>query len=62
MRQVELLFPDVQSMAEFILSQRVSKIETDTANCYLRGLLTDDLIAIAETEYGASVLYMKLVE
>lgn len=62
MRQVELVFPDVQSMAEFILSQRVSRVETDTENCYLKGLLTDDLISIAETEFGASVLYMRLIE
>jgi hypothetical protein len=62
MRQVELVFPDAQTMAEFILAQRVSKIETDTENCYLRGLLTDDLVSIAETEYGAGVLYMRLVE
>jgi hypothetical protein len=62
MRQIELVFPDVESMAEFILSQRVSKIETDTTNCYIKGLLTDDLIRIAETEYGATILFMRLVE
>jgi hypothetical protein len=62
MKQVELVFPEVTTMAEFILEQKLSKVEFDTEHCNLKGLLTDDLIKIAETEYGATVLFIRLAQ
>jgi len=49
-------------MIKFILSQRIAHIETDIENCYLKGVLTDDLVAIAETKYSATILFMSLTQ
>jgi len=61
-KQVELVFPNEVNMARFILSQRIAHIETDIENCYLKGVLTDDLVAIAETKYNATILFMSLTQ
>jgi hypothetical protein len=62
MKQVELVFPNEVSMTRFILSQRIAHVETDIENCYLKAVLTDDLVAIAEAKYSATILFMSLTQ
>jgi hypothetical protein len=53
MRQVVLYFPNNTSLAEFILSQRVSGVEAKSSDASLRGRLTHQQIMAACTTYGA---------
>jgi hypothetical protein len=60
MKQVVLYFPNNTSLAEFILSQRVSGVETKASDASLRGRLTHQQIMTACSSYGA-VLESKLI-
>lgn len=51
MKQVTLYFPDSSSLTEFLLVQRLSKVETSGFS--LAGPLSDQQILIACTQYGA---------
>ena len=62
MKQAILLFPDVGSMAEFVLKNRLSNIETDYTQCTIRGIFTDKELTIAEGLYGATMMYMRTIE
>jgi len=62
MKQALLLFPDVRSMTEFILKNRLSNIECDSKECAVSGVFTDKQLTITEGLYGASVVYMRLIE
>ena len=62
MKQVLLRFPDAVRMADFILTNKVSKVETDSRETTIKGLLTDQLIAIAETQYEAKLIDLRAVE
>ncbi|HZF63263.1 MAG TPA: hypothetical protein VEZ55_02200 [Chitinophagaceae bacterium] len=62
MKQVLLRFPDAVRMADFILTNKVSKVETDSREITIKGLLTDQLIAIAETQYEAKLIDLRAVE
>ena len=62
MKQAVLLFPDVGSMAEFILKNRLSNIETDYTQCTIRGIFYDKQLTIAEGLYGAQVMHMKMIK
>ena len=55
MRKVILIFPDVMSLTEFILTQKVSKVITDSAQKMLRGTISDKQLSIACKEFGAKV-------
>ena len=55
-------FPDAVRMADFILTNKVSKVETDSREITIKGLLTDQLIAIAETQYEAKLIDLRAVE
>jgi hypothetical protein len=61
-KQVLLRFPDAVRMADFILTNKVSKVETDSREITIKGLLTDQLIAIAETQYEAKLIDLRAVE
>ena len=52
-------FPDVGSMAEFILVNKVSKIETNTSAKTISGFVSEEHIAIAETKFGAELICLK---
>jgi hypothetical protein len=53
MKKVVLIFPDTLSMADFILTQRVSNAEVNSVSHTIVAPMTDKQIIIAETEYGA---------
>jgi hypothetical protein len=55
MKQVVLFFPDNIKLSEFILTQRVSGIETKSSEASLKGVLTDDQIVVACTKYEAEL-------
>lgn len=55
MRKVTLLFPDVTTMSEFLLANKVSRAITDTAEKELRGIVTDKVLDIACKQYGAKI-------
>jgi len=44
-------------MTEFILANKVIKVDADTTDCSITGLFSDELLVIAETQYGATLLY-----
>jgi hypothetical protein len=53
MIQALLEFPDVGSMARFIVNNREAKVEIDSFECKLKGFFSNTLIAIAKDKYGA---------
>ena len=55
MKKVILVFPDVTSMSEFLLLNKVSKAHTKTCDKELRGIVTDKVLTVASKEYGAKV-------
>ena len=62
LKRALLTFPTVAGMAEFILSNKVTKVDANTADCSIPGLFSDELIVIAETQYGAKLLLMDMFE
>jgi len=61
MRKVILVFPDVISMAEFLLMNKVSKAITDSGKKELKAIMTDKVVAIACKEYGAKIKELIIV-
>ena len=53
MIQALLEFPNVESMAGFIVNNREAKVEIDSFECKLKGFFSNTLIAIAKAKYGA---------
>ena len=53
MKKVVLLFPNTTSIADFILSERVSNAEVNSFEQTLIASMDDKQIAKAETVYGA---------
>ena len=57
LKRALLAFPTVAGMTEFILAHKVIKVNADTTDCSITGLFSDELLVIAETQYGATLLY-----
>jgi hypothetical protein len=55
MRKVILIFPDVTSIAEFILTCKVSRVIIDSSEKMLRGIISDAHLRIACKDFGAKV-------
>ena len=55
MRKVTLVFPDVSSITEFVLSYKVSKALVDTSEKTLKAILTDKHLSIAVKQFRAKV-------
>jgi hypothetical protein len=55
MRKVILLFPDVTSIAEFLLTHKVSKTIVDSSQKTLKGIISDKVLDAAVKKYGAKV-------
>ena len=49
----------MRSLAKFILSNRLLKIEAISADRTVKGTLPDEVIAVAETEFKAQLLFIK---
>ena len=55
MRKVILVFPDVISLTDFILTHKVSKIIIDSSQKMLKGTISESHLGIACKQYGARV-------
>lgn len=55
MRKVILIFPDVTSIAEFLLANKVSKTIIDSSQKTLKGMVSDKVLDIAVKQYGAKI-------
>jgi hypothetical protein len=55
MRKVILVFPDVTSLCEFIMTNRVSKVLIDSSEKMLKGTLSEKHLSIACKQYGAKI-------
>jgi hypothetical protein len=55
MKKVILTFSSVTSMTEFILTQRLSQIETNCKQLILKGLMSNENVAIARKVYKAKL-------
>lgn len=55
MRKVVLIFPDVISLTEFVLSHRISKVIIDSSEKKLQGTIHEKQQDIACKQYGARV-------
>ena len=53
MKLVLLEFPDIVRLFDFILERNISHVDVKSNPLILSGMLTDDLIVIAEVLYGA---------
>ena len=56
MKEVVLAFPDITSMAEYILVNRVSAVETDSKLVTIKGVLSDKEILKACQSYDAAII------
>ena len=55
MRKVILIFPDVISLTEYVLTHKVSKIIIDSSQKMLKGTISENHLSIACKQYGAKV-------
>ena len=53
MREVKLKFPDMATMAEFIINHKVSRVTTNKEEISVEGFLPNELITAACQGYGA---------
>ena len=55
MRKVILVFPDVTSLTEFVLTNKISKTIIDSSQKTLRGVMSDKVLSVAVKQYGAKI-------
>jgi hypothetical protein len=55
MRKVILVFPDVISLSEFVLANKVSKTIIDSSQKTLKGMMSDKVLAVAVKQFGAKI-------
>jgi len=55
MRKVTLLFPDVSSITEFLLSYKVSKALVNSSQKTLTAVMPEKYLSLAVKQYGAKV-------
>jgi hypothetical protein len=55
MRKVILVFTDITSIAEFVLTNKVSKTIIDSSQKTLKGMMSDNVLEIAVKKYGAKI-------
>ena len=55
MRKVILVFPDVISLTEFLLANKVSKTIIDSSQKMLKGVVSDKVLTVAVKQYGAKI-------
>ncbi len=53
MREVRLKFPDIATMAEFIITHKVAKVTTNNEEKSLEGFIPEELVTAARQGYGA---------
>ena len=57
MKQALLKFPDLGSMTEFILRNRLYAVESNSKELTVGGMFTDKHLTIAEGLFNARVVY-----
>jgi len=55
MRKVILVFPDVTSLAEFVLTNKVSKTIIDSSQKTLKGIMSDQVMDVAIKQFRAKI-------
>jgi hypothetical protein len=55
MRKVILVFPDVTSMTEFLLTNKVSKTIIESSQKTLKGVMSDKVLDVALKQYSAKI-------
>jgi hypothetical protein len=55
MRKVILIFPDVTSLSEFLLTNKVSKTIIESSKKTLKGIMSDKVLDVAVKQYGAKI-------
>lgn len=55
MRKVILVFPNVTSIAEFLLTNKVSKTIIESSQKTLKGVMSDKVLDVALKQYGAKI-------
>jgi hypothetical protein len=55
MKKTVLVFPDTNSMADFILVYKVKGVDTNTVHLTISGRLSEKLVTTAVLEYGAEI-------
>ena len=55
MKKIVLCFPSKDSMAEFLLACKIKGADVDTANNIVSGMLDDECIEIAFSQYQAFI-------
>ena len=55
MKKAVLIFPEVTSMAEFILSHKISRAQSNSVDLTLTAVMTEQQIATARKQYKARV-------
>ena len=55
MKEVILTFPDISSLADFILEQNISNACVNTKEQELTAILSEDQIVVASTQYAADL-------
>ena len=56
MKKIVLVFPDASSMVDFLLIYKVGGVEANSAELTLSGRLSEKLVDVAVTEYGAEIV------
>ena len=55
MRKVILVFPNITSIAEFLLTNKVSKTIIDSSQKTLKGMMSDKVLDVAVKQFGAKI-------
>ncbi len=58
MKEVNLYFPTTIQLADFILLEKITGVQTTSLDCSLKGLLSDKQIMVAYTTYEAIAVTM----
>jgi hypothetical protein len=57
MKKIGLVFPDTSSMVDFLLIYKVNGVEANSADLTISGRISEKLVTVAVTEYGAEIVY-----
>ena len=53
MKHIVLYFPDTSSLADFIITNKIRNAQVSTQDQSLSAVLSEELIELASTQYGA---------
>jgi hypothetical protein len=56
MKKVVLVFPDTSSMVDFLLIYKVNGVEANSVDLSIGGQISEKLVTVAVSEYGAEIV------